>query len=106
MPANFGGLSDEARNSLMPALDELRRAGIKFNVTSAFRSPEKQAALYANRASNPYPVAPPGSSTHEKGLAADIALTDEGQRDKATQILTSHGWNWRLGAKDRVHYEY
>lgn len=106
MAADFSGLSDEARNSLMPALDELRRAGIKFNVTSAYRSPEKQAALYANRASNPYPVAPPGHSTHEKGLAADVALTDEKQRDKATQILTSHGWSWRLGAKDRVHYEY
>lgn len=41
-------------------------------ITSGFRSSEKQAELYANRASNPYPVAPPGSSMHEKGLAIDV----------------------------------
>jgi len=41
-------------------------------ITSGFRSTEKQAALYANRAANPYPVAPPGSSMHERGLAVDV----------------------------------
>lgn len=40
-------------------------------INSGFRSTAKQAQLYANRASNPNPVAPPGSSLHEKGLAAD-----------------------------------
>src|SRR5688572_21404137 len=38
-------------------------------ITSGYRSPEAQAQLYANRASNPYPVAAPGSSMHERGLA-------------------------------------
>jgi hypothetical protein len=41
-------------------------------VTSGFRSREKQAALYADRASNPYPVAAPGTSMHERGLAVDV----------------------------------
>jgi len=41
-------------------------------ITSGFRSTEEQAALYANRAANPYPVAAPGSSMHEKGLAIDV----------------------------------
>lgn len=41
-------------------------------ITSGFRSTAAQAALYANRAANPYPVAPPGSSMHEKGLAIDV----------------------------------
>ena len=40
-------------------------------ITSGYRSTEAQAALYANRAGNPYPVAAPGSSMHEKGLAID-----------------------------------
>lgn len=40
-------------------------------INSGFRSREKQAQLYANRASNPNPVAPPGHSLHERGLAAD-----------------------------------
>jgi hypothetical protein len=41
-------------------------------VTSGFRSREKQAALYADRATNPYPVAAPGTSMHERGLAVDV----------------------------------
>ncbi|MGI8806383.1 MAG: M15 family metallopeptidase, partial [Acidimicrobiales bacterium] len=41
-------------------------------VTSGWRSTEVQAALYANRAANPYPVATPGSSMHERGLAIDV----------------------------------
>lgn len=43
-------------------------------ITSGYRSTEQQAALYANRANNPYPVAAPGSSMHERGLAIDVPL--------------------------------
>ena len=41
-------------------------------ITSGFRSGEEQAALYARRSQKPYPVAPPGSSMHERGLAVDV----------------------------------
>jgi hypothetical protein len=41
------------------------------SINSGYRSTAKQAQLYANRASNPNPVAPPGHSLHEQGLAAD-----------------------------------
>lgn len=41
------------------------------SINSGYRSTQKQAQLYANRASNPNPVAKPGTSLHEKGLAAD-----------------------------------
>jgi hypothetical protein len=44
-------------------------------ITSGFRSTEEQAALYARRSENPYPVAPPGSSAHERGLAVDVPAT-------------------------------
>lgn len=40
-------------------------------INSGYRSTARQAQLYANRASNPNPVAPPGHSLHERGLAAD-----------------------------------
>ena len=46
--------------------------GRKVPITSGYRSSEAQAALYAARAANPYPVAPPGLSMHEKGLAIDV----------------------------------
>jgi len=41
-------------------------------ITSGWRSTEAQAVLYENRATNPYPVAAPGSSMHERGLAIDV----------------------------------
>ncbi|MDP8992137.1 MAG: M15 family metallopeptidase, partial [Actinomycetota bacterium] len=44
-------------------------------VTSGFRSRAEQVALYANRASNPYPVAVPGTSRHEMGQAVDVPLS-------------------------------
>jgi LAS superfamily LD-carboxypeptidase LdcB len=40
--------------------------------SSGVRSTQKQAELYANRGSNPNPVAKPGTSLHERGLAADL----------------------------------
>ena len=46
--------------------------GERVPITSGYRSPGAQAALYARRHENPYPVAPPGSSMHERGLAIDV----------------------------------
>lgn len=65
------------RGGLAPAMvAALARAeqllGAPVPVTSGYRSPAQQARLYARRASNPYPVAPPGSSMHERGLAIDV----------------------------------
>lgn len=50
---------------IIPILQWARTAGWSGSVTSGFRSYAEQAALYANRGSNPNPVAPPGSSNHE-----------------------------------------
>ena len=41
-------------------------------ISSGWRSTAQQAALWANRHLNPYPVAPPGTSMHERGLAIDV----------------------------------
>ena len=63
------GLAPAMRAALARAEQLLGR---KVPITSGYRSRERQAELYANRATNPYPVAPPGSSMHEKGLAVDV----------------------------------
>lgn len=44
-------------------------------ISSGWRSAEQQQRLYDNRGSNPYPVAKPGSSKHEQGLAIDVPLS-------------------------------
>lgn len=70
-PGPTRGLAPAMRAALARAEQLLGRA---VPITSGFRSSDQQAQLYANRASNPYPVAPPGSSMHEKGLAVDVPV--------------------------------
>jgi LAS superfamily LD-carboxypeptidase LdcB len=76
-------------------------------ISSGFRSREKQEQLYANKGNNPYPVAKPGTSKHEHGLAIDVgftgAHTDQDYANFAA-IMNKNGVNW-LGARDKVHFE-
>ena len=66
-----------SRAGLAPAmLAALARAdqllGREVPITSGYRSFEHQRRLWENRHSNPYPVARPGRSRHETGLAVDV----------------------------------
>ena len=60
-------------------LAALRRAeqllGRAVPITSGHRSRAEQAALWARRSVNPFPVARPGTSRHEHGLAVDVPST-------------------------------
>jgi hypothetical protein len=48
--------------------------GVPLPIVSGFRSAAEQQALWDAREANPYPVAPPGTSLHEAGLAVDVPL--------------------------------
>jgi hypothetical protein len=76
--------------------------GFQARVTSGFRSYSKQLALYNSwlRGENPYPASPPGSSSHERGLAIDVVSTDT---DALVSLLTSAGLKW-YGPGDPVHF--
>jgi hypothetical protein len=88
----------------------LSARGIEIKVTSGKRSTERQAALYANRANNPLPVARPGTSKHEQGLAVDVvptgarassvwaAIGEEGEREGLR-------WGGRFSKRDPPHFE-
>lgn len=65
------------REGLAPALvAALHRAddllGRPVPVVSGFRSRAEQERLWAARDRNPYPVAVPGTSAHERGMAIDV----------------------------------
>lgn len=65
------------RAGLAPAmLAALARAdgllGHPVHVVSGLRTRAEQQALWDRRHTNPYPVAPPGASDHERGLAVDV----------------------------------
>ena len=65
------------RAGLAPAmLAALARAdgllGYPVHVVSGLRTRAEQQDLWDRRHTNPYPVAPPGTSDHERGLAVDV----------------------------------
>lgn len=87
-----------ARN--LPAV--ARQLGFSARVTSGYRSAKKQAALYQRYLAGlmPYPVAPPGTSDHERGLAIDVVSTNP---DELVALLTAAGLFW-AGPSDPVHF--
>lgn len=100
-------LSDDldAAPELLERLEALASAlGKQLTITSGGRSRAEQAALYADRASNPYPVAPPGTSVHETGKAADVMIGGQPiQNVVAPDTLRKFGLEPLAG--DAVHVE-
>ncbi len=102
-------------DELMRRLDDCRAAGNSPYICSAYRTWDKQQALFDNkiqrlenegmdadtaRVEAAKVVAVPGTSEHQLGLALDIIDTgytnlDEGQEDTATQQwLMAHCWDY------------
>ena len=71
-------------------------------ITSGYRSTEAQAVLYANRAANPYPVAAPGTSMHERGLAIDVPADFV---SRLLEIAPRTGLCQPFPADDPIHFE-
>jgi hypothetical protein len=88
---------------LRPYAEHLVRHFPALRVTSVYRSFTEQLALYRNRARNPYPVAPPGSSKHNYGLAWDMVGPRQ-QLENAGRVWQSWGGTWG-GQADPIHFE-
>jgi hypothetical protein len=104
-----GGLGGggASRNGLAPAMvAALARAeqllGRPVPITSGFRSAAAQQALWANRAANPFPVAAPGTSMHERGLAVDVPLSFV---PELTRVAPEVGLCHPFPKADPVHFE-
>jgi hypothetical protein len=68
-----GGDRDRLAPSLLAALTRADQLlGRPVPVSSGWRSRAEQERLWAARHRNPYPVARPGTSAHERGLAVDV----------------------------------
>lgn len=91
--------------------------GIKTHFTSGVRSAEDQRQLYANYIAGrsgqplPYPergavplAAKPGTSLHERGLAADLEADDPSQQAALWALAPKYGLT-ALGAKDPEHFQ-
>jgi hypothetical protein len=91
------GLDPRMREALARAE---RVLGRDIPIGSGRRSRAEQERLWANRLANPYPVAPPGTSLHELGLAVDVPLDVAGQ---IASISAQTGLCQPLPASDPVH---
>lgn len=88
---------------LQPYARHLASLFPRLQITSVRRSRTEQLRLWNNRAHNPYPVAPPGASKHELGLAWDMVGPPE-QLAQAGAIWNSWGGHW--SPVDAIHFEY
>lgn len=99
----FGGL----QTWLIPYAEYLYATadynGLAPRVTSVFRSRQKQAVLYDRylRGNHPLPVAPPGRSKHQFGLAFDMVTSNQEAIGAFWQRM---GGTWG-GSSDPVHFE-
>ena len=92
---------------LVPELVEaVSRAGALLGqpvpISSGFRTWAQQAALWAARGTNPYPVARPGTSMHERGLAIDVARSFVAT---LRSVAAAVGLCQPLPVSDPVHFE-
>lgn len=87
---------------LRPYADYLLSFFPRLTVTSVYRSYTEQLRLWNTRASNPFPVAPPGKSLHQYGLAWDMTGPDA-DLEYAGRVWNSWGGRW--SPADKIHFE-
>lgn len=96
LDAAFPYVQTSAKQALQRAIQD---RGQTMQVNSAYRTIAQQMLLYNDRFNNPNPVAPPGASNHQTGLAIDI------EDPTGWEVyLMRYGWNPLPG--DRPHFDY
>jgi LAS superfamily LD-carboxypeptidase LdcB len=114
-------LDPKVARNYRSAVREMKRAGITPKVTSVWRSSDYQDQLHKCALSSRcrlrkgvYGAMPSGRSLHEAGLAVDIAGISGGSRGhryltprghRVVRIMEKHGFKWRYGLADPVHFE-
>lgn len=109
MSASINSLVPELRPYARALVDLAGKNGLQPRITSARRSHAEQTRLYRRYLAglNPYPVAPPGSSAHEFGMAFDLVISpyDLALFKQLGQIWVSWGGVWGGAFQDPIHFE-
>lgn len=98
-----GGLNSDFESRLSQLI---KATGGKVKINSGYRTPERQAQLYAaavqkygeNNAR--HHVAPPGHSKHNEGLAADLGFADKATKAQVHQIASQFGLYFPMSWED------
>ncbi|MCB4771811.1 D-alanyl-D-alanine carboxypeptidase family protein [Ancylobacter sp. Lp-2] len=107
----MAGLDKGFQTNLQSFIDSANTMGFNIGVTSGFRTVERQQQLW-NEALKKYGsvaearkwVAPPGSSNHNKGQAADLSFGSDAARQWAHDNAKSFGLNFPL-SNENWHIE-
>ena len=123
VPCHSQGYVDpKIAKNYQKAIRDLKRDGIKPQVTSAWRSSAEQARLHRCsqdrncRRRNPglYYALPSGQSLHEAAFAVDISGVASGPKGRKQvtprgrriiSVMRKNGFKWRYGLKDPAHFE-
>ena len=104
----YNQLHPEAATRIQRFFELADERGLGLKPGSMNRDYGTQAKMYANRASNPYPVAPPGGSAH-MGFATDFSGYKpeklEAIRELAKEVGLVYGGNWSGKTFDPVHIQ-
>lgn len=81
--------------------------GGKVKINSGFRTPERQAQLFAaavkkygSEKAARHHVAPPGHSKHNEGMAADLGFADKATKAQVHQIAAQFGLYFPMSWED------
>ncbi len=87
-------LDEEFADLLVDVFSALAEEGIQVVINSAWRSPQRQAALF--RQFGPGRVAKPGGSFHEFGFAVDISISPDTKNAwiRVGQVVEAFGLRW------------
>lgn len=101
MATSLSLLDSQFRPWAEALVDVAKRYGLRPRVTSTYRSLREQQSLYDRwlRGANPYPVARPGRSLHQYGLAIDMVCDDP---DWLGAVWRAWGGQW--SPSDAVHF--
>lgn len=108
MPS-LDALNPAIRDHAKYLVDVLAYNGRRVQITSVVRTRAQQANLYARYLAgrSQYPVAPPGRSDHEYGLAWDMVVNGDSRGPLQAQAgALWRSWGGRWSESDPVHFFY
>ena len=97
----------EVRIAVNRARSAARARGFQMVVTSTKRTRVEQQSLFDQfqLGNRKFPVARPGTSRHEIGLAIDAVALPASRRPELVEIMQSVGFRW-AGPSDFVHFDF